>query len=189
MKLLAMIPAYNSGPFIGRVIDETSRHVRDILVVDDGSTDNTVEAAKARGAAVIRHETNKGKGAALKSGFGYAIAQGYGHVITLDSDGQHDPAYIPAFISAYEATRADLIIGSRKADPADMPLDRRCSNFLTSLILSWLLGAPIEDSQSGFRLLNVKMLESLRLTSDRYQIETEIIIKAAAPDSKSLTFR
>jgi len=179
MKLLAIIPAYNSGPFIGRVIDETSRHVSDILVVDDGSTDNTVDAAKARGAEIIRHEANKGKGSALKSGFGYAIAKGFEQVITIDGDGQHDPAYIPAFISTFEATRADLIIGSRKTDLADMPFDRRCSNFLTSLILSWLLGAHIEDSQSGFRLLSVKMLESLKLTSDRYQIESEIIIKAA----------
>ncbi len=178
MKLLAVIPAYNAGLYLGKVIDDVKRHVRDILVIDDGSTDDTGATAITRGVNLIRNETNKGKGAALKRGFEYAIAGGHEWVITIDSDGQHDPAYIPAFISTLAATRADMIIGSRKGNLADMPFDRRCSNYLTSRILSWLLGARIEDSQSGFRLMSVAMLASLNLTSEGYQLESELIIKA-----------
>lgn len=178
MKILAIIPAFNSAALIGNVLDKTARFIPDILVVDDGSTEKTAEVARSRGIPVICHDTNRGKGAALKTGFAYAIANNYDLVLTIDSDGQHDPSYIPSFIDTYDATAADLIIGSRRNDLADMPLPRRCSNFLTSTVLSVLLKTRIEDSQSGYRLLSVPMLQSLKLKSDQYQLESELIIKA-----------
>ncbi|MCP4581734.1 MAG: glycosyltransferase family 2 protein [candidate division Zixibacteria bacterium] len=161
------------------VIKKTKGYLDDILVVDDGSTDGTADIAWRLGVDVISHSINRGKGAALKAGFRHAIEHGYDAVITLDSDGQHDPKYIPEFLAAHERFQADLIIGSRMRDKADMPFDRRCSNYLTSRSLSLLLGRYIEDSQSGYRLISARLLKSISLKSDRFQLETEIIIKAA----------
>lgn len=182
MKILVIIPAYQVAANLGETISCTRKHADKILVVDDGSSDSTFDIAKAAGAIIIRHEFNRGKGAALKSGFAYAIAHDYETVITLDGDGQHDPKYIPVFIETYklqsEISETAMVIGSRVADKADMPWQRRCSNFLTSFILSQLLKVSIEDSQSGFRLINVAFLKQINLCSNKYQLETEIIIKA-----------
>ncbi|NLI14854.1 MAG: glycosyltransferase family 2 protein, partial [candidate division Zixibacteria bacterium] len=95
MRLLAIIPAFQAVSYIRGVIDSAKDRVSDILVVDDGSTDGTGEIAKSAGAIVVRHDSNRGKGAALKTGFAYAIEHDYEAVVTLDADGQHDPKYIP----------------------------------------------------------------------------------------------
>jgi glycosyltransferase involved in cell wall biosynthesis len=184
MKTLAIIPAYQVGDHIKNVIERTKIHIEDIVVVDDGSNDGTGDIARNCGVTVIRHSHNRGKGAALKSGFQYAIEREFDMIITLDGDNQHDPEYIPAFLDRYGKIGADLIIGSRAGDKADMSFPRRCSNFLTSRILTFLLETGIEDSQSGFRLIKVSMLKNIRLRSDRYQLETEIIIKAAKAGRK-----
>jgi glycosyltransferase involved in cell wall biosynthesis len=178
MRLLAIIPAFQAVSYIRGVIDSAKDRVSDILVVDDGSTDGTGEIAKSAGAIVIRHDSNRGKGAALKTGFAYAIEHDYEAVVTLDADGQHDPKYIPDFLSVQASTGASIVIGSRIHDKADMPWQRRCSNFLTSRALSLLLRTKIEDSQSGYRLIRTEILKNLPLISDHYQLETEIIIKA-----------
>jgi glycosyltransferase involved in cell wall biosynthesis len=178
MKYLAIIPAYNSAPFISNVIRETSEHIGEIVVVDDGSVDGTADIALGAGADIVSHPFNKGKGAALKSGFAFAVERNFDAVITLDSDGQHDAKFIPEFIAAYKNTRADLIIGSRAQNKADMPWDRRLSNWLTSKTLSVLLRAKIEDSQCGYRLITADLLKAIQLKSERFQLETEIIIKA-----------
>jgi len=179
MKTLALIPAFQVAPVIGAIVMGTRTYLSDVLVVDDGSTDGTGESAGTHGAFVITHGNNRGKGAALKTGFAYAIDQAYEAVITLDGDGQHRPEYIPLFMEAAARSGADMIIGSRLHDQADMPFARRCSNYLTSHVLSRLLRIPVEDSQSGYRLITVRLLKSVTLQSDRYQLETEIIIKAA----------
>jgi glycosyltransferase involved in cell wall biosynthesis len=178
MRLLAIIPAYQAVSYLKGVIDSTKDRVSEILVVDDGSTDGTSEIAQTCGATVIRHDLNRGKGAALKTGFAYAIEHEYEAVITLDADGQHEPKFISDFLSAHAKTGAAMIIGSRLQDKADMPWQRRCSNIMTSRVLSILLRTKIEDSQSGYRLILTAMLKQLNLESDRYQLETEIIIKA-----------
>jgi len=178
MKTLAIIPAYQTADYLTDVITRTKKYLADILVVDDGSGGSIRKVAEENAALVECHIINRGKGAALKTGFGYAIEHGYDTVITLDSDGQHDPDYIPDFLAAHEKYRADLIIGSRTGHKADMPFDRRCSNYLTSHFLSLMLGQKIEDSQSGYRLISVPFLKAVKLKSDRFQLETEIIIKA-----------
>ncbi len=178
MKILAVIPSYDVAKYIEKVINDTRKYLDDILVVDDGSSDDTYEIALSCDVHVIRHKGNIGKGSALKTGFAYAIKNDYKLVITLDGDGQHNPKYIPDFISAYENTGADLIIGSRESDKADMPFPRRCSNILTSRILSGFLHTKIEDSQSGYRLIRTNLLKKIKLISKNYQLETEIIIKA-----------
>ena len=178
MKAIAVIPALNSAVYLQRLLPAVKHHVADILVVDDGSTDDTANTAESCGATVIKHDTNRGKGAALKAGFAYALKNEYDIILTLDADCQHDPKYIPSFLEAFNKGGADLIVGSRVNDKADMPRERRLSNWLTSHILTFLLKHNIEDSQCGYRLHTRKLLESVKLDSDRYELETEIIIKA-----------
>lgn len=178
MNILCIIPAYNAELNIRTVIEIVSEYSGNILVVDDGSTDETSRIVMSTRAALINHPVNRGKGAALKSGFAYALENDYEAVITLDADGQHNPKYIPSFLELYRSTSADMIIGSRVSDKADMPWDRRISNYLTSGSLSYFLGRYIEDSQCGFRLISRRLLESVRLESNRFELETEIIIKA-----------
>lgn len=178
MKTIVVIPAYQAAPFVGDVINRTLSFAQDILVVDDGSTDGTCEAAEKAGARVECHLTNRGKGAALKTGFKYALKNGFDQVITFDADGQHDPAQIPSFFNRFERTGADLIIGSRAGNRGGMPWQRRCSNYLTSHVLSYLLKEKIEDLQSGYRLISTFLLKSIILVCDHYELETEMVIKA-----------
>ena len=132
-RILALIPAYEEGPRIAMVIEAARRHMP-VLVVDDGSSDDTAERAEAAGATVLRQLPNAGKGAALRTGFRQVLNEGAAAVITLDADGQHDPAEIPAFLEAFERARPELVIGQR--DFGEMPPVRRLSNVLGGLTLS-----------------------------------------------------
>ena len=117
-SLIALIPAYDEGPRIGPVVMAARAHLP-VLVVDDGSSDDTATRAESAGATVVRHVPNAGKGAALRAGFRHALDGGAAAVVTLDADGQHDPAEIPGFLAAFEAGRPELIVGRR--DFAAMP--------------------------------------------------------------------
>jgi len=174
-SILAFIPAWNEGARIGPVIGETLAHLP-VLVVDDGSRDNTFAVAKAAGAVVLQHEQNQGKGAALQTGFDWALAHGYEAVLTLDADGQHDPADIPAFLAAYEAGAGELIIGRR--DFGRMPFPRRWVNPFGSWLLSQALDTRIYDNQSGFRLHTSSFLRGLTLERTGFELEVEIIVQA-----------
>jgi len=121
MNPIAIIPAYNSESYLAKLIPEVGNYIPDILVVDDGSTDATSSTAESLGATVLRHPTNRGKGAALKTGFAYALENNFNPILTLDSDGQHDPQYITAFLQTYEQAGSDLIIGSRILDKLICP--------------------------------------------------------------------
>lgn len=178
-RILAIIPALDAAGTLEPVVRETLRHVSDLLVVDDGSTDATSEVARKSGAtSVVRHEVNRGKGAALKSGFRYALDHGFDAVVTLDADGQHLPQDIPKFIAAREQTKGDLIIGSRRHLFSGMLARRRGANEFSAWAISHAAGIRVEDSQSGFRLYSAKILREVPIRADGFDAESEIIIRA-----------
>lgn len=179
LRLCAVIPAYNEGRRVGAVVRGVRKHVRSVVVVDDGSEDDTAEEARRAGARVIRHRRNRGKGAALQSGFDYALAQGYDAVICLDADGQHDPDELPRFIEALRRGRADIVLGSRMTNPEGMPWLRRWTNRTTSVILSRLAGETILDSQSGYKAIRTEVLRRVRPTRSGFDAESEFLILAA----------
>jgi glycosyltransferase involved in cell wall biosynthesis len=174
-----VIPAFNAGPALLEVAAGASAALAPerVLIVDDGSEDGVPQTAAERGYRVILHPVNRGKGAALRSGFEAALAEGAAAVITLDADGQHDPAWIERFLDAAHGT--DIVLGSRMKDPGDMPWLRVAVNTFTSWVVSALAGARITDSQSGFRWIAAPVLRAVPLESERFDAESEILIKAA----------
>ena len=178
VKVVAVIPGYQEGLRIGPVVAGAARHLP-VLVVDDGSTDDTAAVAEAAGATVLRQVPNQGKGAALRAGFRRALQEGTDAVITLDADGQHDPGEIPAFLAAYAASGSELIVGRR--DFWAMPPVRRLSNTVGGLILSAAVGQRIPDNQSGYRLVGRRLMTAL-LDSDEagFAFEVEMIARCIA---------
>jgi glycosyltransferase involved in cell wall biosynthesis len=172
--VLALIPAYNEASRIEPVIQGAARHLP-VLVVDDGSRDETAQIAERAGAAVLRQVPNQGKGTALRAGFRQAIQEGYTAVLTLDADGQHDPAEIPEFLSVYAAQQPDLIIGQR--DFSQIPPVRRLANWLGQKSFSWAVGQPIADNQSGYRLVSQRLIEAvLDSQQSGFEYEVEMIV-------------
>jgi glycosyltransferase involved in cell wall biosynthesis len=172
---LALVPAWNEAAFIQAVLNGTLAYLP-TLVVDDGSVDGTPDIARAAGATVVSHMQNQGKGAALMTGFHWALQEGFQAVLTLDADGQHDPDEIPRFLAAYEADAADLIIGRRNF--SQMPLVRRFANSFGSWLFSLALGTHIPDNQSGYRLYARPLLERLDPTRTGFELEVEAIAQA-----------
>jgi glycosyltransferase involved in cell wall biosynthesis len=161
--IVGLIPAHDEAPRIGSVIEVALGHLP-VVVVDDGSSDGTAAVARAAGATVIEQRPNQGKGAALRAGFRRALNDGADAILTLDADGQHDPAEIPAFLAAWAAEpRPDVVIGRR--DFRVMPAARRLSNTAGGLLFSWAVGRPIPDNQSGYRLVSRRLAEAT-LASD-----------------------
>ena len=173
----AVIPAYNEEKTIKEMAERTKKFVDRVVVVDDGSTDRTFDEAKEAGVEVIKHEKNRGKAAALKTGL--AHLGDYDIVITMDADLQHLPEEIPLLLSGIE-DGCDLCVGSRFLSNSNcMPLLNKISNRVTSVILSALAGQRITDPQSGFRAIKRETLERLELVADRYAIEHIMILEAA----------
>jgi glycosyltransferase involved in cell wall biosynthesis len=177
-RLLALIPAHDEAAHIGAVVEGAKRHVP-VLVVDDGSSDDTAAIAEAAGARVIRQSPNQGKGAALRAGFAAALEEGVEAVITLDGDGQHDPAEIPTFLGTYawravDGRATELIVGRRNF--RRMPPVRRASNLLGTVVLSGALGRWIADNQSGYRLIGRRLMAAmLDSQDDGFAFEVEMI--------------
>ena len=171
---IALIPAYNEAQRITPVV-KGARALLPVLVVDDGSKDDTAQVAEAAGASVLRQIPNQGKGAALRAGMRWALDNGYETVLTLDADGQHDPSEIPAFLARFAATHADLIIGARTF--GHMPASRRIANTIGRWSFSWALGKPVQDNQSGYRLLSRRMIESILDSKEQgFEFEVEMIV-------------
>lgn len=172
-SVLALIPAYNEAQRIAAVI-MAARQWAPVLVVDDGSADETANIAEATGAAVLRQVPNQGKGAALRAGMRWALQRGYTAAATLDADGQHDPSELPRFLECHAATSADLIIGRR--DFSRMPMVRRVANTVGRWSFSWAVGQPIPDNQSGYRLLSRRMMEAILDSQEKgFEFEVEMI--------------
>ena len=173
-NILALIPAYNEAKRVGPVIELTRRYLP-VLVVDDGSIDDTHAVAEQAGARVVRHLKNQGKGAALKTGYRWALDNGYDAVIMLDADGQHDPTEIPLFLAAYAERGGDLIIGAR--DYMQMPIVRRFTNHIGRWTFSWAMGQYIPDNQSGYRLLSRELMQKLiESREEGFHFEVEMIM-------------
>jgi glycosyltransferase involved in cell wall biosynthesis len=178
----AVIPAFNEAVHIKGVILGVAEQIpaSNILVIDDGSSDGTVAEAEGMGVGVVRNPVNLGKGATLLKGFGLMTEKpGVEAVFTLDADGQHAPGEISAFIAAYHERKADIVIGSRMADTTGMPALRRFTNWFTTAVISLRAGVRIDDSQSGYRLLRLSMVNKLNLVTRNFDMESEILIKAA----------
>ena len=170
LKILALIPAYNEEIAIQAVVRETMKYLP-ALVADDGSTDATMELSREAGAMIVQNEKNLGKGAAIRNGFRYALKNDYQAVLILDADGQHDPHEIPLFLESYRQNKNNLIIGMR--DFTQMPFTRRLANSLGGVLVNWLTREPIPDNQSGYRLIDAKVM-NLLLDSQEMGFEFEV---------------
>lgn len=185
-KLAILIPAYNEEKYIEKVIKECFEYNIDIIVVDDGSTDNTssiVESITSKKSLInvilLKHLSNRGKGEALKTGFNYAVKNNYYGVITIDADGQHKASEIASFINSVEKVDPDIIVGSRFKNIKGMPFDRLFTNFFTSWLISLIAGKKIEDVQSGFRYLSTEVLKNIKLETKNFDTEPEILLRAS----------
>ncbi|RKX44277.1 MAG: glycosyltransferase family 2 protein [Thermotogae bacterium] len=174
-RISVIIPAYNEAKRIGKVLSKIPEFVDEVIVVDDGSEDNTSEVAKNHGAEVIRIEENQGKGAAMREGIKKVSGD---IVIFMDADGQHNPEEIEKLVSPILKGEADFVIGSRLIKTqGKRPLIRKISNFLSTSLIKIKLGIDVKDTQSGFRAIRRELLPEIE--SKRYEVETEILIKAA----------
>ena len=190
-RVLAVIPAHDEAPRIAAVVRAAAAHLP-VLVVDDGSADDTAVVARDAGAEVLEQRPNAGKGAALRAGFRWALAAGFDGVISLDGDGQHDPAEIPAFLAAFgpgstrgaaaspgraggaAIARPDLVVGRR--DFSRMPPARRLANILGGRTFSWAVGTHVPDNQSGYRLIGRRLMEASLDSAERgFEFEVEML--------------
>lgn len=176
-RVLALIPAYNEAERIGDVIEKVQKYLP-VLVVDDGSGDETAAVSLTAGVELLSLTPNQGKGAALLRGFQYAMAQGYDAVVTLDADGQHDPQEIPLFLAEF-SNGADLVIGRRNF--RQMPFPRNLSNTFGTWMFSRALGQYCPDNQSGYRLYSRRMVESSLGSGEmNFEFEVEVIARCVA---------
>lgn len=178
-KLTAILPAYNEELCISGIILGSRKYVDRIIVVDDGSSDNTAEIAELAGAEVISHRTNKGKGGALRTGF--EAAKGSEIIITLDADGQHNPNEIPKLIAPLINGEADVVNGSRYVDGngKETPAYRRVGQTVLDKATNLTSGINITDSQSGFRAFARRAIPAFRFNCIDFGIESEMITDAA----------
>ncbi len=176
-ELAALIPALDCEASIQAVVRGTRQHVARVLVVDDGSSDRTADAAKAAGAEVLRQPTNYGKGAALRLGMQALRADGVTHVLTLDGDGQHPTDEIPALLAASAAEPRALVLGARQHEPGSLAPIRVFGNRFANRWVEIACGQAFEDTQSGFRVYPLEAALALGCRADRFAFETEMVIR------------
>lgn len=185
LRLAVVIPAYEAAATIGAVIAGARAAVprAAVYLVDDGSGDGTGEAGRERGATVLTHPHNRGKGAALATGIAAALAGGADVVVTLDADGQHPPELIPALAAPVAAGRSDVALGAR-ARAGPMPLRRRLSNWLSARLASRIGGQGVSDAQTGFRAFSRDVAERVRPAEEGYDYETAFLLAALAAECR-----
>lgn len=178
-RILCVIPAYNAENNIAAVVLGIRNELpgATVLIVDDGSTDETRMVARSVADETIEFPENRGKGAALSAAFAHAVTNGYDAVLTIDADGQHDPAFATAMIDALRG--ADIVVGTREIGGRAVPPHRRVANLLSSWVTRVLSGAPIRDSQSGYRAIRTEVLRQVEARGSRYEFETDFLILAA----------
>lgn len=175
---LILVPVYNAAPYLSELISRLRQFVCEdnLLFVNDGSTDNSLEILEAEKVHVLSFDKNQGKGAALQAGFDYTIRKGYRSVLTVDADLQHLPEELPRFYAKDNGRR--LLMGTRNISLEVMPFDRWLTNNLTSMIISIFSSQRVRDSQSGYRLIPVSLLKEIPLRTIKYDLESEILFKA-----------
>jgi len=176
--IAAVIPAYNCGTSIGAVVAGARKVLADVVVVSDGSSDDTAEQALAAGGRLEILPENRGKGCALRRGIELALERKPAALVLLDGDGQHDPGDLPALLAAWDGGELDLVVGARLQDSQRIPKVRFWTNYIGTRILSWMSELELEDSQSGYRIIASDLARRMRLRSDGYAIESEMLIKA-----------
>jgi glycosyltransferase involved in cell wall biosynthesis len=181
-KVCILIPAYNAAKTLGSVLEKVRALGMDMIVVNDGSTDETGRVALEYGALLLEHPSNLGKGKALRTGFEYALQKEYQVVITLDADGQHDPSEIPSLLKIFQSVKPDILIASRAGEFGQMTFLRRFWNRLAARAVGRLCHSDITDSQSGFRLIRAEILKEIPLLTSGYEMELELLIKACKKD-------
>lgn len=174
-SIWVVIPAYNEGKNIAGIIKKAKNYVGNVVVVDDGSNDDTREASEKSGAAVLRHIVNLGKGAALKTGCDYAVKSGARSIITIDADAQHNPEDIPRFIE--RLGKYDIVFSYRKAS-RKMPFVLRFGNWFISGVAGLLYGVNLKDTQCGFRAFSRHAYKKIRWNASDYSMESEMISRA-----------
>ena len=177
-SIACIVPALDAARSVGAVLDGLRNALPDarLVGVDDGSSDATGAVMLHRCDHVVTHAVNRGKGAALRAGFHLAIAAGATTIVTVDADGQHDPAAAPTLIAALDG--ADIVIGARRRE-GRMPLGRRLTNGMSAAAVSHCTGQHVPDSQSGFRAMRAEVVRAVRPAGDRYEFETAFLILAA----------
>jgi glycosyltransferase involved in cell wall biosynthesis len=189
MTIIAVVPAYNEGRTIKRVLEATKPNVDKIIVVDDGSTDDTYVKAAETATYVIRHKKNKGVGIALEAGIQKALKVGADWIVALDADGEHDPREIPLLLDAARRKKADIVIGSRflrDGEAVRMPLIKRASNALSTIMFGAIYRVRLTDTQSGFRVYEKKVFEGIDWSEDGMLFNTEILIASSRRHLKVL---
>jgi glycosyltransferase involved in cell wall biosynthesis len=174
-SVLAVIPAYQESAQVGKVVTAVVEQGVPVVVIDDGSTDATAANAERAGATVLQQRRNMGKGVSLKAGFTWGLERDYQAFLTMDADGQHDPAEIPHFLQRFNEKQSDLLIGARNFN--EMPWTRYTTNTIGRWTLTWLLGEEMHDNQSGYRMLSRRMAEaSFESSETGYEFEVDMIV-------------
>ncbi len=178
-RICGIVPALNCSTSIGRVISKARAYLPLVLTIDDGSTDKTASVASNAGATVFRHEVNQGKGMALRTGFRMALQKGFDHAITLDGDGQHDPSDIPLFVEAKDRLPDAMILGARDMENSNAPYTSHLGNRIANFFVNLSAHQGLPDTQCGFRLYPLRLIDQLPLQGKGYELESEIIVRAS----------
>ncbi|MES9852546.1 MAG: glycosyltransferase family 2 protein [Candidatus Thiodiazotropha sp. L084R] len=183
MRTAVVIPVYNESATIREVVSAALNQTDDVIVVDDGSVDETDKQLDGLKVHILRHDQNQGKATALQSGFAHAVSLNVDAVITLDGDGQHSPAEIPNLIQAAKINPRCIIIAARLKQRHNAPRLRLFANQFADFWVSWAAGYPVTDSQSGFRLYPLGLLQEVQINTSKekgFVFESEIVIEAAS---------
>lgn len=179
MRVAIVIPAYQAAATIGDVVSRARTVLpgAQVILIDDGSTDGTGEEGRGKGAKVLTHPRNRGKGIALRNGIARACMEGAEVIVTLDADGQHPPSEIPRLLQPIRDRAADLVLGAR-ARSGPMPVSRRFTNWLSASLASRIGGQTVTDAQTGFRAFTRAVAEQVQPAGDRYEFEANFLLEA-----------
>lgn len=179
IRVGGVIPAYRAAATIAAVVRAFTDVARPLVVVDDGSGDETASVAAGAGAAVVRHDVNRGKGAALTTGLGWLAEQGATHALTIDADGQHLPGEAAALLEAARRAPTAIVVGARRKEGHRIRGINRLGNAVADTLLARIAGQRLPDTQSGFRIYPIGATLALGTRGMRYDFETEVLLRAA----------